>query len=495
MFPKISAVGFCFALTSMLWPQAETPWKKLGHESPVTSLAYSPNGSILAVGTGKGPIILWDSASGKEIGRLVGHGNTVLGLAFSPDGQTLASGSQDYSIRLWDVARLKEVRVIRRPEAVYNVAFSHDGKMLAAAGWYYEFNLFDVATGGQVRQVSIPDMAMALVFAPDNKTVIGGIREGRAGGRMIRRWDVGTGKEIAAWPGHTRNLTSLALSPDGRVLASGAEDGKVGLWDLVTGQSIYWLLGHKNPVSSVAFSPDGRLVASAGGDKSVRIWDVAGGKEIRRFDHLDHVRPVSFSPNGKTLAIGGADKTLILLDVAGLSRRSAKTIRLTPKELEGFWNDLASGNAAVASQATWTLAAAPKQAVPFLKEKLPPATTPPNLQKRLQTLIADLNHDEFARRQKASEALAKLGKLAEPTLRQALLEPASLEAQRRLKSLLERLQETVPTPERLRAYRTITVLEWIATPEARQVLQGLAKGAPGAWETEEAKAVLKRLGK
>src|SRR5205807_2107739 len=108
--------------------------------------------------------------------------------------------------------------------------------------------------------------------------------------------------------GHTGSVRSLTVSPDGKLLASAAQDWTVRLWDGATGKEKIALKGHPEGAQSVVFSPDGKLLASAGGDKVVRVWDVATGKETAVLKgHTDCVFSLAFSPDGKLLASGGLD--------------------------------------------------------------------------------------------------------------------------------------------------------------------------------------------
>jgi hypothetical protein len=132
----------------------------------------------------------------------------------------------------------------------------------------------------------------------------------------------------------------------------------------------------------------------------------------------------------------------------------------------------------------------PQQAVPFLREKLSPVTVEET--RRITRRVADLDSDRFADREDASRELLRLGLAAQPALRRVLEGRPSLEVRKRVERLLRDL-ETRPHPEALRPLRALVVLEAVGTPEARQVLQTLAEGAPDAHWTEEARAALERL--
>jgi hypothetical protein len=137
------------------------------------------------------------------------------------------------------------------------------------------------------------------------------------------------------------------------------------------------------------------------------------------------------------------------------------------------------------------LAAAPREAVPFFKDHLRPV--PAVDEGQLARWIADLDRDEFARREAAATELAKLGGSAETALRRALAGEPSLEVRRRLERLLANLRQNSLAPDTLRVVRAVEVLEHLATPGARQLLTTLAEGAPDARETQEAQASLERL--
>jgi hypothetical protein len=156
-----------------------------------------------------------------------------------------------------------------------------------------------------------------------------------------------------------------------------------------------------------------------------------------------------------------------------------------------MWTDLGGMDAPPAFRARWALTSSADETISLLKERLRPASEVDP--RRLRRLLADLDSNTFAVREKAEAALAELGDLAEPALRQALGDKPTLELRRRVEKLLERLQGPVTRPEVLRGLRAVAVLEGIGTPAARRLLEELAAGAPGARLTREAKASLRRL--
>ena len=116
-------------------------------------------------------------------------------------------------------------------------------------------------------------------------------------GDTITVWEVETGRQAHVLVGHREDIATLAVSPDGRLLASGSNDADIRLWDMATGQSLKTLTGHTNAVRSVAFSPDGQTLASGSVDRTVHMWDVCSGQALQTLQgHADAVVSVAFSP-------------------------------------------------------------------------------------------------------------------------------------------------------------------------------------------------------
>jgi WD40 repeat protein len=137
--------------------------------------------------------------------------------------------------------------------------------------------------------------------------------------RVIKLWELSTGREVLTLAGHHGSVDSVVFSSDGRLLASGSSDKTVKLWELSTGREVLTLVGHRAPVESIAFSPDSRLLASEDSEKTVRLWEVGTGREVRivpGHKSFQWVASVAFSPYGQLLASGRPDRTIKLWDVA-----------------------------------------------------------------------------------------------------------------------------------------------------------------------------------
>jgi hypothetical protein len=159
----------------------------------------------------------------------------------------------------------------------------------------------------------IEGMIDSVALSSDGRILASGSRD-----KTIKIWNVSTGQEINTLKGHSRSVNSVAFSPDGKTLASSSRDrdNTIKIWNVATGQKITTLKGHSNLVLSVAFSPDGKTLASGGWDNTIKIWNVSTGQEISTLKgNSISVNSVAFSPDGKTLATS-ADNTIKIWNVA-----------------------------------------------------------------------------------------------------------------------------------------------------------------------------------
>ena len=430
-----------------------------GPEQPIDSLAYSPDGSKLACGSREGRVVVWDAATGKEVARLQAGGpDWEARVAFSPDGKLLATGSRDGYIVLWDAKTARELRRFpRSEEGVMSLVFSPDGRLLAAG------------------------------YIDDRKDL------SRAAD-LVRLWDTAEGREVRRFAvGRTLMVRSLAFSPDGRLLAAADWGHSFHVWETATGAVVRQFQGHEGGVSGVAFSPDGRMVASAGYDRTVRLWETATGAERGRFrGHVGPAEALAFAPDGRTLATGSMDTTVLLWDVRGpgAGGRAPKP-DLPPEEVDRLWQALGGVDGARAYEAVLALAAAPAATPRLLRDRLRPGAE----DRDVARLLAALDSDAFETRRTAAAALERLGVRAEPALRRTLETTRSAEVRRRVEGLLEKLQGQPLPADVVQQLRAVEALEYVGTPEARQVLERLAEGAPNAWLTQDAKASLEHLGR
>jgi RNA polymerase sigma factor (sigma-70 family) len=281
------------------------------HGDQVMAVAYSPDSKLLASGSEDNGgaqdhgLVLWEVPTGKKVREFRGHEKTVSSLAFTPDGLHLLSLSWDRTIRLWEVATGREIR--RWPiQGGWQLALSPDGKTVAGMTHVpsgYAFTLWDVATGAKIRDLPLvgdQDGSKTVAFSPDGKTLASG------GDRVLRLWDVATGKQLHKFGGDQGQIHKVVFSGDSKQLAVGSTDGTIRLWDVATAQEARRWKGNDSWVIGLDFSPDGKTLLSAGIGEYVRLWDVATGKELRKIRgaHQGRIWAVAFAPDGKTFAAG-----------------------------------------------------------------------------------------------------------------------------------------------------------------------------------------------
>jgi WD40 repeat protein len=288
----------------------------------VRSLAFSWDAKLLAAGDDDGHIDIWETATGKRRNRLSWE-HMVTGLAFSPDGRMLAAGNGVDAVALWDVNEGKQARCLqdRGPGHVgknsfeAHLAFTPDGNVLATANSDNSVRLWDVRNGKEIRRLHREDEGIgaddmfkevhSLAVSPDGKVLAVDSADG-----FLHLWSVATGEKLRhidtqhglfGW----RHSVVLAFSPDGRTLAAWGTENAIRFWDVRTGKERAAPDAHRGTVCTVAFSADGRSIATAGEDRRVRLWSPSDGRPQRSLSppkSVYEIRSVAFSPNGRTLA-------------------------------------------------------------------------------------------------------------------------------------------------------------------------------------------------
>lgn len=348
-----------------------------GHQGFIRGLAFSPDGLSLLSGSEDKSLRLWEVESGAQLVAFPGHRHFVMCVAFNRDGDLLASGSNDLTVKLWSASRslrstFKDHEgwvmavaynpvgaqltwgVVRRrgpgdldrnllmlrdatngvppvgfaeaSPGVNAIAFRRDGRHLATGCSDGTVWIWDAETG---RRLPIPLPRQAnevtdVAYSPDGRLLASatarftGLSDREPG--VVVLWNPKTGQKIRTLEGHTAGVNSVALSPDGRWLASACGDGLVRIWDLLDpGGAARTLQGHSDRALRVVFLRDGRLASSGGvpfsaGD--VRIWDLATGRSLVLRGHTDLVYGLASSPDGRRLATGSWDRTIKLWDTS-----------------------------------------------------------------------------------------------------------------------------------------------------------------------------------
>ena len=332
-----------------------------GHSNAVNSVAFSPDGEILASGSSDNTIILWDVATGQPIGEpLKGHSDFVTSVAFSPDGGMLVSGGSDKKIILWDV---KTRQAAGKPltghsSSISEVTYSPNGKFIVSGDHGGTIILWDATTGQTMGQplTDQSEWIWNLAISSDNRTIASASNNVERVSRSpefpptVILWDIRTRQstwqpllQLQQTPENPYGFNqhgmvwNVAFSPDGRTLASGTTDGAIILWDMVTKKRIGQpLIGHTSTVT-VAFSPDGNKFASASDDGTIILWDANTGQPIGNpfRGHSREINSIAFSPDGKILASGSDDNSIILWNVSDTFNTNVTTDYPIGEEVEG----------------------------------------------------------------------------------------------------------------------------------------------------------------
>ncbi|KIO27438.1 hypothetical protein M407DRAFT_23367 [Tulasnella calospora MUT 4182] len=315
LYGKRARVRLLHGHQASTWPS--NLWTR-SQNADVFTVAFSPDGRVLAVGLADNTVQLLDTQTGTAVGEpLTGHSDYVSSVCFSPDGKLLVSGSDDKTIRLWDpqAGELVGEPITGHNGQVWSVCFSPDGRLLASGSKDDTVRLWDTKSRALVREplTGHGGGVNSVCFSPNGEVLASGSDD-----NTVRFWNTQTGAALGKpLAGHSARVWSVCLSPDGKLLASASVDKTIRLWNTETRTLVGEpLTGHSNQVQSVCFSPDGKVLASGSNDGTVRLWDTQSGAAFGEplTGHSSTVWSVRFSPDGKLLASGSADETVRLWD-------------------------------------------------------------------------------------------------------------------------------------------------------------------------------------
>jgi len=303
------------------------------HSGDIVAGAFSPDGRVLATGGRDGMVGLWSGSDLREQATMRGHLFGVRSIAFSPDGRRLATAGDDGQTRIWDASHGMLLHILRgHTDRLWAVSFAPEGRILATASEDATVRLWDLRdVGGQaIRLPPHPGAVQSVLFLPDGTSLLTACLDSH-----LRRWNVETGASEEGFEIPDKTASRLAVAPAEGVLAVGATDGSIFLLDYRTGRLRGTIGKHPYSIQSLAVSPDGRFLASDDNDypntlsSRTKLWDLATARELLRRDWQGlrfAAHRLAFSPDGTRLAIQ-AGLGIVLYDLGERRFRELPTAK------------------------------------------------------------------------------------------------------------------------------------------------------------------------
>ncbi|MBK8207080.1 MAG: WD40 repeat domain-containing protein [Planctomycetes bacterium] len=296
--------------------------------------AFSPDGRTIAYGGAKGRILIREVSSRCVVAAIDELPDSVDCLRYSPDGKLLVA-AVGKRVKMWNTSTYEHLRDLPAcKNDVSGFVFSPDGRLLAVSVDYHDrVDIWDMGTVKKYKSLAVEsDAPGGLQFSTDGKTLLIGDEQGR-----LTYWDVEAGlpRHIAEGTdgvirekdpvilAHSDSITSVAVSPDGRLIATAGFDKVIKLWSMATGEEVLTILGNTEWVNGVAFSPDGKTLLSCCFGGTTRIWDVATGRHLAGYGAGQYATTsdVGFSPLGDCFASAEDDHLVLWGNAPGKQRR------------------------------------------------------------------------------------------------------------------------------------------------------------------------------
>jgi len=290
--------------------------------APVAALAYRPDGKLLAAGV-QSEVVLIDPTNGEVQGRRTAQGGRVTALAYSPNGEMLAvacgSAGAAGEIRLYTTgfnglpAEQPSLVFTAHADLIHALAFHPDNKSLASCGYDRLIRIWDVATGKRLQHLTDhSDAVQAVAFSPDGRLLASAGAD-----RAVKVWDVASGKRLFTLAEATDWVYCLAWNPRNQQLAAAGVDRSIRVWEISEqhGKLLHAVFAHEGPISRLVYSADGQSLFSLSEDRTLKVWDAVRFTE-RQVHPAQPDTPLALAvrPDQKQLALGRYDGVLLLLD-------------------------------------------------------------------------------------------------------------------------------------------------------------------------------------
>jgi WD40 repeat protein len=305
----------------------------------INAVAFTPDSKRLVVG-GNHELTVWEAITGKLLRRVFTRAERALAMQFLPDGKLVVAGArhgQEGDVRIYNIdggtakdyggvpsvdgvhdkaVFLKEL--VQVDDSIWALAVSNDGKKIAAGGCDRMVRVFDVASGKMEHAIeNHADWILGVAFTPDGKALVTGSRD-----KTAKVWDLANKESLLTFPDHNNIVWNVTITPDGKFGMSAGEDGQIRQWNATDagkaiGKQTKTMPGHTKAVFRLAYRADPKtpLLASASADMTVRLWNPVAGTALKTLPGFtDMVYAVAISPDGKLVAGGAANGDVRIFD-------------------------------------------------------------------------------------------------------------------------------------------------------------------------------------
>ena len=276
-------------------------------EGTANAMLFSPDGRRAFIASSDRSVRLYDVEGRRDVKRFVGHTGSVWSVALSPDGTKLLSGSMDGTVRVWDIETAQERRRFNEHASLVSaVAFTPNGKWAVTGGFDGLVSVWKIGTGEEICRAEKMGFVTAIRVDPEGSFALVASDHG------IVKIDLNSGAILHRYEGLSAAPCCLTLSPDGRTMFAGLDDGVIRVWNVEKTLPSRVLTGHEGSVRGVSLSADGKWLISASADRSVRLWNLGSQLEVAAFrKHNVPVVAAGFLANGTQTLSGDREVNLL----------------------------------------------------------------------------------------------------------------------------------------------------------------------------------------
>lgn len=401
---------------------------------------------------------------------------------------------------MWDVATGRLVQSL--PGGRGQFSLTPGGRTISVVDRFQKNDVirtFDLTNGAEVGR-SIVDVSYRFAFSADGRKQLS-LKSQRT--TMLQLLDVTNGKSISRFDAGPGTPGAMALAANGRTVAV-ATSNRTGrdkveyvivMWEVAGERRVFELAGHARRVLAVCFSPDGRYLTSGSADGTVRVWEVATGKEVHTFNgHRGPISTINVSADSTRIASGSFDRTVLIWNMNAVQRTFLTKRPLDAESFDRLWDELAAVSPSNAYRAIGELRLHEQTAANKLHDRIESIVRPVQAE-RIRQLIAELEHEDYIIRFRATLQLQKLREIARPLLLKVAKTTTSAEVRFRIRRILTGAEETprFSSADIRRIARVIHVLEYLPGERAEATLQAIIDDFPSEYIVKDARETLARL--